>query len=224
MTTLPPTLPAPPTFLSLTLRIAKELNRSNLTDEIKNAINDAIVEADGDRYFFNEVRGFTFQTVPDTEMYVDMNLSEIDTMYLLYNSGPGGAPNPNARLQIYPTNNQIMNEWTSSGAVIIGPPRRYARTVQNIRLYPIPDQTYTITVDGYKGLTPLVNDGDVNDWLLNGELYIRALAKRNVLRDIIKDFKEASIFDAMAEDYKQDLIDRSTMRFSGNDELTGTQW
>jgi hypothetical protein len=216
--------PAAPTFLSETLRIAAELRRSNLTNEIKSAINDAITEADGDRYFFNEVRGDTFNTVYNTEMYDDMGLSEIDTMYLLYNSGPGGTPNANARLQIYPTNNQIMNDWTSSGAVIIGPPRRYARTVEMIRLYPIPDQVYVIAVDGYKGLTLLVDDNDTNNWLLNGELYIRALAKRNVLRDVIKDFKEASIFDAQAEDYKQDLIDRSTIRFAGNDELSGTQW
>lgn len=219
-----PVLPAAPTFLSETLRIAKELRRSNITDDIKNAINDAIVEADGDRYFFNEVRGATFLTVPNTEMYVDMSLSEIDTMYLMYNSGPGGTPNVNARLQIYPVNNQVMNEWTSSGAVIIGPPRRYSRTVMNIRLYPIPDQTYTITVDGYRGVTPLVNDDDSNNWLTQGELYIRALAKRNVLRDIIKDFKEAAVYDAMAETYKTDLIDRTTMRFEGNDELVGTQW
>ena len=213
-----------PTFISEATRIAAELRRTNLTYEIKQAINDAITEADGDRYFFNEVRGLTFDTVYNQEMYDDLGLSEIDTMYLLYNSGPGGAPNANARLQIYPTNNNVMNDWTSSGAVIIGPPRRYARVTQQIRLYPRPDQVYVITVDGYKVLDLLVDDNDTNGWLQYGELYIRCLAKRNVLRDVIKDFREAAIYDAQAEAYRTDLLDRTTMRIGSEGNLETTQW
>jgi hypothetical protein len=71
-----------------------------------------------------------------------------------------------------------------------------------------------VYVDGYRMGPPLVNDSDTNNWLTYGELYIRLLAKSIVQRDVVKDYADAQILAALAEDERVSLVSKTTLRQS----------
>jgi hypothetical protein len=205
------------TFIETVTRIASELNRSNITADIKNAINDAIAEAATTRFYFNEMRGLTFNTVALQEYYPDLGIVEFDAVW--YFQGV------NSRRNVEEISNLDMDRW-AEGSVIGGQLTEFSRYGQEIRLYPIPSTVQTIYMSGYGKLTPspLVNDGDTNAWLTDGERYIRALAKRNVLQNKIRDFSEAAVQDAIANDYKDNLTEASALRAMGAGSMTPTQF
>lgn len=204
------------TFLEMVTKIAGDLRRSNLTTEIKAAINDAIAEASKTRFYFNEMINQTFVTVNGTEYYDDLGLVEIDAAWFLQGT---------SRYNLDILNQLEANDLASGNAQISGQLQEIARYGGKLRLYPIPNGVITVHLDGYGKLSPypLVADGDVNEWLTEGELYIRALAKRNVLRDVIRDYGEAKVLESIAEDYKAQLIEDTTMR-SSTGTLRSTQF
>lgn len=192
-------------FITMVNRITTELRRSNLTTEAKAAVNDAIREAAKTRFWFNEVRTFSFPTVADQEYYDDVDATVIDSMWFLQGA---------SRENIYPVNNDTLNEFVQ-GANPSQRPELFSRVGTSIRLYPIPNTVLTIYVEGGGSkLTPypLVTDNATNAWMTHGELYIRALAKRNLLRDVINDLAQAQVMDAVAQDYKDDLMSETSER------------
>jgi len=66
-----------------------------------------------------------------------------------------------------------------TGAVI-ALPRTYTRIAQKIRLFPIPDATYTIEMAFTYKLDALINDTDENSWTDDAEELIRQSAKRRI--------------------------------------------
>lgn len=191
-------------FVNFVARIARELRRSNVDEQIKDAVNDAILEASSTRFYFNEMVGVTFDTVIGQEYYPDLALTDVDIMY--YFQGV-------TKRRVYEISNTLANA-RAIGTTLSGQLLDFSRVGTTLRLYPIPSAVFTLTMDGYGRLTPspLVNDVDTNDWLTEGERYIRALAKRNVLRDVLRDYGEATALDAMAADYRTDLLDATTQR------------
>lgn len=203
------------TFIDMVNRIATELRRSNLNDSIKNAINDAITEGAKTRFYFNEMH-LNFPTVIGQEYYDDLGLVELDAAWYL---------NGAQQMPIDVINQFDANQFFGMGAPTGGPLQLISRYGGQIRVYPIPNSIYTVYVDGYGKLapSPLVNDADTNAWLTFGEQYIRALAKRNVLRDVIRDYGEARIAEAISDGYKQDLVEETTLKSDG-DTLKGTMF
>ncbi len=206
------------TFIIMINRIAAELRRSNITAEIKNGINDAITEAAKTRFYFNEMH-VSFPTVVGQEYYSDMGLIELDDVWFFQNGTVNGQ-----KERIHLSNQLDANDYrigNAQGGQLDG----ISRYGGQLRIRPVPTSVQTIYLDGYGKLipNPLVADADTNAWLTEGELYIRALAKRNVLRDVIRDYGEARVADAIAEDYKDMLISDTAMR-SGGDDIRPTQW
>lgn len=193
------------TFLETITRIAAELRRSNLTAEIKNAINDAIKEAAQNRYYFNEMIT-NFNMAINVGDYTDPieNFVEVDSAYYLRGT---------TRYNIYPMNFLEYQE-RSQGNLQYGQPEYYSRDQGRFFLDPIPTFSGSLLLYGYGRLDPfpLAADGDTNAWLTEGELYIRALAKRNILRDVIRDYGEARALDTIAEDYKSALEQETTLK------------
>ena len=202
-------------FITMVNRVTTELRRSNLTTEAKAAINDAIAEAAETRFYFNEMRGVTFPTVIGQEYYDDQGLVEIDAAY--YSLG-GTRYN-----LITVLNTRVDNR--ASGNVITGRPDEISRFGGQLRFDPVPNLVTTITLDGYGKLDPypLVLDADTNAWMTEGERFIRALAKRNLLRDVVRDYGEARVLDAIAEDYKTNLISQTNLK-SGTGTLVPTSF
>jgi hypothetical protein len=204
-------------FITMVNRIATELRRSNMSDAIKNAINDAIGEAAQNRFSLNEYLGYTFQTVIGQEYYDDLGIVEVDRKGFWWLNGT-------SRWNLWQSNNIDMNDY-ALGTTPNGPPTEYSRVAGQFRLYPIPNTIITMHLGGYGKLTPypLVNDADTNNWMTQGERYIRALAKTKVLTDVIKDFQQAAVYEAVSESAKMDLFTITTQH-SGTGELYPTQF
>lgn len=194
------------TFLEMKTRIATDLRRSNLLVEIGNAINDAVSEASKEHFYFNEVES-TFNTVLGTELYDNtFDIVAIETAFYLAGT---------TREPIY-LRNDVDQQRERMGNIQNGRPEAISQFGDKFRLYPRPDGVYSMFIIGYSKLSPfpLTLDAHTNAWLSDGELYIRALAKRNLLRDVIRDYGEARVWESVAEDYKTQLIEETSVRNS----------
>jgi hypothetical protein len=68
---------------------------------------------------------------------------------------------------------------------VTGEPEMYSRYANKIRLYPIPNATYTITMSHVYKLDVLSDDGDSNAWTDECEELTRQAAKRILCSDIL---------------------------------------
>jgi len=100
--------------------------------------------------------------------------------------------------------------------MVKGQPAYYSRYANGIHLYMVPDQVYSVIINGTTRFAPLVNDSDTNPYLEEGEQLIRALAKAYLLEDVIRDPESADRQWALAKKIKSDLIRESAGRSSTN--------
>lgn len=181
------------TFLIMQSRIADDLVRDDLGNQIKNAINDAIELQEGERYKFNEKR-YTLLTVAGQEYY-DLDdgtlltsaggavatgeiLLEVDDIFVTIN---------NSTYPLVPRTQQHVNEWQST--TYQGQPADYTIYGQQLRVWPVPDAEYTLNLMGLGrlGSNPLTADADTNAWMTDGAAIIRAQAKMLLYRDVLRD-------------------------------------
>ncbi len=187
------------TLGDLKARIADELARTDLTSQIALAIEDAITEAATHRFWFNEVTGINFPTIAGESHYGSPDLdamTEIDEIWF----------RPNGQRQMLRAVSDSVLDGYAQGNATSGQPYLYSRRGNGLRLYPTPDQGWTIHVDGSTRFPPMLDDLDWNGWTREGERYIRALAKRELLANIIRDPDEALIQDQLAQRYRDELL------------------
>jgi hypothetical protein len=180
-------------------RIADDTLRDDIPNQIKNAINDAIELQEGERYKFNEKR-YTLLTVAAQEYY-DLSeptllasdgsaledgelLIELDDIFATISNNP---------YRLCPRTQQHINEWQSTSYQ--GQPADYTIYGQQLRIWPIPDQAYTLSPMGLArlGPNPLSADSDTNAWMTDGGPIIRAQAQILLYRDIIRDTEGAAL-------------------------------
>lgn len=161
-------------------RIADELARSDLTAMIAYAISDAINAYQSRRLFFNESRDITFDTAADQEWYdrydnaAIPNLMAIDYMRVAIDSTfwelCRETPEAMESSQVDPTTGQ---------------PTSYTYFNQQIRLYPIPNDAWEVTVVGHIKVNEPASDTEArNPWMTDAERLIRARAKLNLARNV----------------------------------------
>jgi hypothetical protein len=112
------------------------------------AIDDAITEAASNRFWFNEVRGLTLPLVAGTEYYTSDDyaaLTEIDAAYFYVNG---------VKRIVYP-DGQLDVNWMTSGSSPQGVPYIFSRYGTSLRIYPVPNGTYTLYIDGVSRLSQL---------------------------------------------------------------------
>lgn len=189
----------PGTYLDMQTRIADELSRSDLSSQITNAIQTAIQDYEGERFWFNEQR-FTLNTVANQSWYDEqanllnedgsalatgVKLLEVDQM--VCNFGNWFQP-------LKP----VAPGWIDTYQIptYIGQPYYYARLGTRIRLAPTPNDVYTVTITGLARLVTLSANSDTNAWLTEGEKLIRSRAKAILWRSILRNADEAALCDA----------------------------
>ncbi len=190
------------TLGDLKARIADELARADLTSQIALAIADAILEASTHRFWFLEVRGLTMPLLAGTDTYTSDDidtLTEIDRLALIVGS---------QRRTLRPMSDDEIDRW-NDGTVPRGEPYSYSRYGNQLRLYPTPNAAYTVSIDGVTNGAILENDLDGNVWTNEGERYVRTLAKRNLLAEVIRDFDEAQKLDALAVRFRDELLSQT---------------
>lgn len=190
------------TLGDLKARIADELDRSDLTSQIGLAIDDAITEAASNRFWFNEVRGLVIPLVAGQEYYGSNDfsaLTEIDAIYLSING---------QRRNMFPASSLTIDQWRD-GSASAGEPCQWARYGTSLRVYPTPNIAYSLIVDGVSRLPALINDAQANAWTNEGEKLIRAIAKRELLANVIRDFEEAQAQQQLVTNALKELQGKS---------------
>lgn len=173
--------------------IAYELgNRTDLTTQIQNAIQTAIAKWERNRFYFNELNAINaFNTVASQEYYTSANyagigtIAHIDKIWALVG---------NNRYYFEPRTMQYLDE-VSVNANVAAPSVGcdYAYYAETLRIYPIPDGAYPISIQGTQRFSSLVLSGDSNVWTQDAEALIRTEAKMDIFLNVIKDTEQASL-------------------------------
>lgn len=176
------------TYAIMKARIADDIARTDLTSQIAQEILSAVKFYERQRFYFNTRVSDTFTLVANQEYYGSSdlaaipNLITIDDMYVTVDG---------VRCHVLPVPFDDIAD-AQNGYVVRDPPYRYAYYAQQIRMYPIPTATRTVTMADHYRLTALSSDSDSNAWTTDAEELIRNRAERILYSKIIKDMDAAN--------------------------------
>lgn len=189
------------TLADLKSRIADDLARSDLTNQIAAAIADAIAHFQTTRFYFNETRATTFQTVSGQTLYSAADQAniplffEFDDVFITVTSAT------------YPMRREdadLLEELVSTNGAN-GDPYAWAWVAQSIRVYPIPNATRTIRIVGaIKQAAPTDDTDSTNVWITEAFELIRSYAKGLLYAHVIKDAASTALM--LGEDREGGLV------------------
>jgi hypothetical protein len=175
------------TLQDLHNRIASDLARDDLTGDyltspIANAVGDTIRFYARERFWFNQTRTLSFNTVIGQQAYTAADLViipgiiRIDALYLPQNQS------------IYPLIRYEPDDFEviASGMTGAGRPTGYTYSDQSILLWPIPNAVYAMRLHCFYKL-PYPNLADSNAWTDDAEELVRAHAKMLLYMDVLED-------------------------------------
>jgi hypothetical protein len=170
------------TLAQLEARIATDLTRDDLTSQIASAVSDAVKFYERERFWFNTTRNLTFLTVPGQIAYAAADLAaiaslvRIDALFVSQNQ----STLPLDRYE--PADFEMLNNAAAAG----GKPTAFTYVDQTIRLWPTPDDVFTLRLHAHFRL-PELDDGDTNAWTDDAEELIRSHAKMLLYMDLLED-------------------------------------
>lgn len=168
------------TYAIMRARIADEyVNESITTAQINSAIQTAIKHYERKPFFFNQKTG-TFATVASQEYYSSSDNADIDDIVHIF---AATVTDNSLKTKLFPVDFGAMDECQDGS--VTGLPEQLAYFKQQIRLYPIPDAVYTVTLAYVYRFAALSADGDSNAWTTDAEELIRQRAKRTLALDIL---------------------------------------
>jgi hypothetical protein len=163
-------------YVTLRNRIIDELANDGAltTAQVNYAIADAIKFYERRNWWWNQ-KTATLSTVAAQEYYSSTDLADIPDIVQIISATVthDGLKSP-LRMVDY----QTIDD-TQDGSVTTLP-AALAVFKENIRLYPIPDAAYTVTLSYVYRLTALSDDADSNAWTTDAEELIRQSAKRRI--------------------------------------------
>lgn len=163
-------------FGTMQSRIQDELKRGNLTSQIQNAIISALRFYKRYKFRFNITRA-TASTTSDIEYYgLPDDFIELDTMTLTEGQ----------ELVFLTERSHYWIDQEKGWTNYKDRPRVYSVQADEFRLYPTPDDTYTLTLTYHYELTEPSADTDTSAWFTDGEELIRTHAKVDLLENIIR--------------------------------------
>lgn len=172
------------TYGDMQARIADELGgRSDLSSQIQLAIQTAIAKWERERFYFNELRAANaFSTVQGQEFYGATDYAPLATLAHLDKVTVLVSGN---RYTLSPRLAQYLED-ISVNPIVQGQPVDYAYYAEQLRLYPIPDNAYAISLLGTTRFAALANTGDSNPWTLDAEALIRCEAKTDLYENTLQ--------------------------------------
>jgi len=204
------------TLAIMKARIADDLARSDLENQIASAINTAIEAYQTERFFFNETRTVTFPTVASQDFYgADDNsnipdLLNIDWMTILISAGN--------QWDLEYRRPEVI-DYDAGNTSSIGQPYDYTYYEQQIRLYPTPNQVWTVRVNGQiVKAAPASDDEASNPWMTYCERMIRSRAKLELASHVLRDKDMANTMRG-AEIEAFDQLKRRTNRQVSNGKI-----
>lgn len=183
------------TYLQLQQQIADELgdrqdlltplSDSALTfSPIQNAVRSAIAKWEREPFYFNEVYSQNlFNTSPGQEFYSS--------------SAAGMVANSPGILKLHvliSSNRYTLNvrtwqylEDVSTNPAVTGQPTEYAYFAEQMRLYPIPNGVYPITLSATQRAAEMTEDGDTSVWTTDAFDLIRSESKLILAQEVLYD-------------------------------------
>lgn len=156
-------------------RIRTDLNRGPEHDtRIRQAIADAIIFYEGERFGFNTKRAQAVLT--SSNEYVALPTDWIEVDYLRMDM-------VNERDPLDEVTYDWIDDYNRDGNDR-GRPERFAIHNRELRFYPIPDQTYTLVMSFHCELPQVsasASDGATNAWMTEAEQLIRKHAMSDLL-------------------------------------------
>lgn len=201
------------TYGTIGTRIADEINRSDLSSQINNAIQSALLELEGERYWFEDgsatittVANQTFYALPGDLRDTDFTTALADGVTI--REIDGAVCNFNNWFQPL---RPVTVDWIDTYQIptYVGQPYYYAFLGEQIRLAPTPSAAYQITIRGHLSPATLSAASDTNVWTINGEPLLRARAKTILHRDVLRDAEEMQ-FCLQAEEMARQALNRKT--------------
>lgn len=185
------------TMAGLREKILTDLNRTDATAVAETAIADAKIAYDHERWWFNERRA-KFGTTPDTEyLPLPSDYIECDSMLITFNG------------YIYPLEGWGKREHDrlANYATDTGVPTAFSIYDSQIRLYPIPDATYSVTMS-YQFVMPALTVSESNVW--TNEL--GNLMRFHAVADLYANYLHAPDRAAVAKQQEQEEYSRLQRR------------
>lgn len=179
------------TYVILRNRIAREVSTvttaaaTPYSSEIASAVLSAVAHWAREPFYFN-TKTNTFSTVANQEYYSSSDLADIATLVHIQTMT---VTQNSFKSPVRPMDFDKINDWQNGSVKAL--PAYFAYYKQNIRLYPIPDAVYTMTLAYVYKLTALSADGDSNAWTTDAEELIRCHAKADLYENLLKEYDAA---------------------------------
>lgn len=198
------------TYGTMQDRIADELDRADLTNQITRAIKSAIAYYERKPFWFNEQRTISFPTVDGQEFYGSSDDSDIPNLLRIDTLKIAETSTDKYDLERRPF--EELDAYSQSNVNDEGKPVWYAYYAKQIRLYPIPDASYSIYGSGIIALADLSATTDTNAWMTDGEALIRARAKWDLYTHVIKEVESAQLMKAAENEELRSLMAATSAR------------
>ena len=188
-------------------RISDDLVNEELSNsQIDNAIRSSIAFYEAQRFWFNETVS-TFTTVAAQEYYTSSDLADIPYIVQFVNAL---VTNNGVKYEIIPVDFDAIDDMQTGALTTV--PTHYAYYKSQIRLYPIPDAAYTVTLAYIKKASAVSSDSDTNNWFTDGEELIRQAAKFRLAMDVLHAEDIAARAAAMRDDAYKGLLAENAKR------------
>lgn len=188
------------TFLDIKTAVSKRLlDPSNVavsSEDVAQAINDAIAYWKFRRFWFNEVLDQVTLTIQDGTL-------PLTGEFLVSTMDDDGFNIEYSNMR-YPL--KKISQATYDGLFLnngYGIPQYYARLGQTYQVYPLPDRAYTVNRHYLKDYASLVDDADTNDFTDNASRLITLWACANLSAELRQDDKMETYYrGASADEYR----------------------
>jgi len=209
------------TIDALQLRISDEIDdvHNEYVRQIQEAIFAAIRFCEREPFYFNQTRDVAFSTLDGQEFYTSAAvdaIGELGGLHAVYLEDGQGR-----RRQLRPISNEEM-EVLNENLAPWGEPCAYVYFAQKLRLYPVPDKSYVIRLQISPMRLETIEDlTQVSAWFVEAADMVRARAKYELYKDILKDGVQAQ---AALNDFheQREALRAETSRRNGTGRILAT--
>lgn len=196
------------TYSTTINRVLSELNKAgSFTAEAGLAINSALSFYKTRPFWFTEEIANS-NTAADTEWYeLPSDFESVITMSITVNSSD---------YSLNERHYSMLEGWSSSDNTS-SRPTDFSIYRRQLRLYPIPDDTYTLRLSYHRGGPELSADADTHVLLIYAEELVRRRAQKDMCISVLEDTNRAQMFAALeVEAYERILKDSTARTLTGH--------
>ena len=182
--------------------LAKE-GEPGVTAAVSTAISRSITHYENEPWWFLETQ-YAFTTTSGTEYYdvpSDMGATEFTLTIDVSNN----------TYRMIERDYQTLEDWFTKSNVFTGYPTDFAVYQNQIRMYPVPNGTYTATWSYTQQLGPPTANGS-NAWTTDAEMLIRARSEWQLHAMRYQDIEAATVAKTVEQDELRSLRGKNTLR------------